>query len=78
MVIAKPVMRGLLTAQIKKHIIIAGVLSFAAVGVWKSTVQNPRKQLYADFYKEYDAMAEFERMRGLGLFQSCRPDGEEE
>ncbi|XP_027237079.1 cytochrome c oxidase subunit 6C-1 [Penaeus vannamei] len=78
MVIAKPVMRGLLTAQIKKHIIISGILSFAAVGVWKTMVQNPRKQLYADFYKEYDAMAEFDRIRNLGLFQSCRPDGEEE
>merc|ERR1712198_105353 len=78
MSLTKPVLRGMLTQQIKKHLIIATGLGFAAVAVWKVAVQNPRKQVYADFYKTYDAQAEFDRIRNLGHFQSCRPDGEEE
>ncbi|XP_050689348.1 cytochrome c oxidase subunit 6C-1-like [Eriocheir sinensis] len=77
MTLAKPVMRGLLVAQIKKHLIIASGLSTVAVFAWKFMVQDPRIQAYADFYKTYDAQAEFDRMRNLGLFQSCKPDGEE-
>ncbi|KAG7157774.1 cytochrome c oxidase subunit 6C-1-like [Homarus americanus] len=77
MSLTKPVMRGLLTSQIKRQLVIATVLSGVAVAGWKILVQNPRKQLYADFYKDYDAQAEFDRIRNLGLFQSCRPDGEE-
>ncbi|KAK7074164.1 Cytochrome c oxidase subunit [Halocaridina rubra] len=77
MSLPKPVMRGLLTAQIKKHIAIASVLCFITVGGFKVLVQDPRKRLYADFYKNYDALAEFNRIRNLGYLQSARPDGEE-
>ncbi|XP_045137579.1 cytochrome c oxidase subunit 6C-1-like [Portunus trituberculatus] len=77
MTLAKPVMRGLLTAQIKKNLIVATGLSVISVFAWKVFFQAPRKQAYADFYKTYDAQKEFDRIRNLGLFQSCRPDGEE-
>jgi len=40
------------------------------------TVTEPRKQAYADFYKEYDAMKEFNAMKEAGVFQSVRPSGE--
>ncbi|XP_076030290.1 cytochrome c oxidase subunit 6C-1-like isoform X2 [Oratosquilla oratoria] len=75
MTLAKPQMRGLLTNTIKKNLIIGTVLSVIAVCGWKYTVEVPRKKKYAEFYKDYDAMAEFERMKALGLFQSC---GQEE
>ncbi|KAK3874013.1 hypothetical protein Pcinc_021031 [Petrolisthes cinctipes] len=77
MSLAKPVMRGMLTAQIKKNLIVATGLSIVTVAAWKYFIQYPRMQKYADFYKDYDAQKEFDRIRNLGLFQSCRPDGEE-
>ena len=51
MTLAKPVMRGLLTAQIKKNLIVATGLSVITVFTWKVFFQAPRKQAYADFYK---------------------------
>ncbi|XP_053648785.1 cytochrome c oxidase subunit 6C-1 [Cherax quadricarinatus] len=78
MTIAKPVMRGLLASQIKRNIIIACGLSIVAATSWKLLVQDPRKRIYAEFYKNYDAQAEFDRIRNLGLFTSCKPDGEVE
>lgn len=40
------------------------------------TVTEPRKRAYADFYKQYDAVKEFNAMREAGVFQSVRPSGE--
>ncbi|KAK8384326.1 hypothetical protein O3P69_009246 [Scylla paramamosain] len=75
MTLAKPVMRGLLTAQIKKNLIVASGLSVISVLGWKFFFQYPRMQGYADFYKTYDAQKEFDRIRNLGLFHgSCRRD----
>ncbi|XP_064088987.1 cytochrome c oxidase subunit 6C-1-like [Macrobrachium nipponense] len=74
----KPVMRGLLGQQIKKNLIISGVLCIITVAAYKFGIQDPRKKRYAEFYKTYDAEKEFERIRNLGLLQSARPDGEEE
>lgn len=51
MVLAKPVMRGLLASQIKRNLIIASGLSVITVMSWKYLVQKPRIQAYADFYK---------------------------
>lgn len=39
-------------------------------------VTEPRKQAYADFYKQYDAVKEFNAMREAGIFESVRPSGE--
>lgn len=38
-------------------------------------VTEPRKQAYADFYKQYDATKEFNNMREAGIFESVRPTG---
>lgn len=40
------------------------------------SVTEPRKQAYADFYKQYDAMKEFTAMKEAGIFESVRPSGE--
>merc|ERR1712198_179348 len=74
---ATPQLRGLLNKQIGKHLKIAIGLSLGAAVAWKVIINDSRKRIYADYYKDYDAQADFERMRNLGLFQSCRPDGEE-
>lgn len=50
-VLAKPQMRGLLTAQIKKHLIAAGILSVATMLTYKFAVAEPRKATYAEFYR---------------------------
>lgn len=42
----------------------------------KYTVTEPRKKAYADFYKQYDAVKEFNAMREAGVFESVRPSGE--
>ena len=39
-------------------------------------VAEPRKQAYADFYKKYDSVKEFNAMREAGVFESVRPSGE--
>lgn len=40
------------------------------------SVTEPRKKAYADFYKQYDAVKEFNAMREAGIFESVRPSGE--
>ncbi|RXG68041.1 cytochrome c oxidase subunit 6C-1 [Armadillidium vulgare] len=74
MSLAKPKMRGLLATQITKNITVACILGVVSAVAWKFGIMEPRKKRYADFYKTYDADADFERMRKLGLFQSCPAD----
>ncbi|CAO2602513.1 Cytochrome c oxidase subunit 6C-2 [Lemmus lemmus] len=35
-------------------------------------VAEPRKKAYADFYRRYDSMKDFEEMREAGIFQSAK------
>ncbi len=49
--LAKPKMRGLLTDQIKKNLLIAGILSFGAMFTYKFLVADKRKTAYAEFYR---------------------------
>ena len=37
---------------------------------WYLGVNKPRKEAYKNFYANYDADKEFERMKGCGVFQS--------
>ncbi|XP_033822322.1 cytochrome c oxidase subunit 6C-1 [Periophthalmus magnuspinnatus] len=76
MSLPKPVMRGLLGKRLRFHLPIAFTLSLAAAIAFKYTVTEPRKQAYADFYKQYDATKEFNAMREAGIFESVRPSGE--
>jgi len=51
MSIAKPQLRGLLQNQIKKNLIISGVLVTALVVAVKFLRNDPKKRDYAEFYK---------------------------
>nr|CAD7592678.1 unnamed protein product [Timema genevievae] len=70
----KPQLKGLLAASIKFHLPIAIFVSIASGIAFKFLVCEPRKQRYAEFYKNYDIDKEFERMKQAGVFQSVRPD----
>ncbi|KAM4589043.1 cytochrome c oxidase subunit 6C [Odontesthes bonariensis] len=76
MSLPKPVMRGLLAKRLRFHLPIAFTLSFVAAIAFKYSVTEPRKQAYADFYKHYDSVKEFNSMREAGIFESVRPSGE--
>ncbi|XP_037108551.1 cytochrome c oxidase subunit 6C-1 [Syngnathus acus] len=76
MSLAKPVMRGLLGKRLRFHLPIAFGLSILAAAAFKYTVTEPRKQAYAEFYKQYDAVKEFNAMREAGVFESARPSGD--
>lgn len=53
--VSKPVMRGLLNAQIKKNLIISLVLAGISAVAVKQLVGNERKRKYAEFYR-YDML----------------------
>lgn len=76
MSLPKPVLRGLLAKRLRFHLPIAFTLSLIAAAAFKYSVTEPRKQAYADFYKQYDAMKEFTAMKEAGIFESVRPSGE--
>lgn len=65
---SKPMMRGLLNAQIKRNLIVSLVLAGISAVAVKQLVGNERKRKYAEFYRTYDAEKEFEEMRKKGLF----------
>jgi len=70
--IAKPVMKGMHVRQIKRDVAIATVISFVASTGWYFAVNKPRRDNYAAFYKNYDAEADFQRMKEAGVFQSVQ------
>ncbi|RZC36257.1 cytochrome c oxidase subunit 6C-1, partial [Asbolus verrucosus] len=72
--VVKPQLRGLLHNQIRMNLIVAGVMCFAAAVAQKVFVNDNRKKVYGEFYKNYDIEKEFDRMRNKGLFDSCEPD----
>ncbi|XP_042321471.1 cytochrome c oxidase subunit 6C [Sceloporus undulatus] len=69
----KPQMRGLLAKRLRKHIAVAFIFALGCAASYKFGVAEPRKKAYADFYKNYDAMKDFEEMRKAGVFQSVGP-----
>ncbi|XP_054841277.1 cytochrome c oxidase subunit 6C [Eublepharis macularius] len=73
--LVKPQMRGLLASRLRKHMIIAFIISFGCASLYKFGVTEPRKRAYAEFYKNYDAMKQFEAMRDAGVFESVPPKG---
>ncbi|XP_062266987.1 cytochrome c oxidase subunit 6C-1 [Platichthys flesus] len=76
MSLPKPLMRGMLAKRLKFHLPISFALALGAAIMFKYTVTEPRKQAYADFYKTYDSVKEFNAMREAGIFESVRPSGE--
>lgn len=49
--IAKPVLRGLHNASIKRNLIVSGVLVVISAVAVKYLRNDPRKNDYAEFYK---------------------------
>ncbi|XP_067625831.1 cytochrome c oxidase subunit 6C isoform X2 [Eurosta solidaginis] len=68
---SKPVLRGLHNATIKKNLTVAIALTAAVTVGWHFLVNKPKREAYAEFYKNYDAEKSFERMKNNGRFQSC-------
>ncbi|XP_001097441.4 cytochrome c oxidase subunit 6C [Macaca thibetana thibetana] len=71
-VLPKPQMRGLLARRLRFHMVAAFVLSLGVAALYKFGVADKRKKAYADFYRNYDAMKDFEEMRKAGIFQSVK------
>jgi len=68
--VAKPMMRGMHVESIKKNILMATVSATVTTTAWYFLVNKPRIQAYKDFYANYDAEKDFQRMKALGVFQS--------
>ncbi|KAG5196268.1 hypothetical protein JEQ12_010954 [Ovis aries] len=60
--LAKPQMHGLVAKHLQFHI----------VGAFMFAVAEKRKKAYADFYRNYDSMKDFEEMKKAGIFQSAK------
>ncbi|GLG99467.1 Putative cytochrome c oxidase [Gryllus bimaculatus] len=72
--IPKPQLRGLLNSAIKRNLLVAIVLTIISGVTWKIGVCDARMKRYADFYRTYDAEADFQRMKNAGVFTSCGPN----
>uniref|UniRef100_H0XIN3 Cytochrome c oxidase subunit 6C n=1 Tax=Otolemur garnettii TaxID=30611 RepID=H0XIN3_OTOGA len=68
--LAKPQMRGLLARCLWIHIVGAFVVSLGVAVFYKFAVAESRKKAYADFYRNYDSMKDFEEMRKAGMGQA--------
>nr|XP_020145695.1 cytochrome c oxidase subunit 6C-like [Microcebus murinus] len=66
--LAKPQMRGLLARRLRIHIVGAFIVSLGVATLYKLGVAEPRKKAYADFYRNYGSMKDFEEMRKAGIF----------
>ncbi|XP_020824879.1 cytochrome c oxidase subunit 6C [Phascolarctos cinereus] len=72
-VLAKPQLRGLLAKRLRIHIIAAFALSLGCATIYKFAVAEPRKKVYQNFYRRYDAVKDFEEMSQAGIFQYGKP-----
>ncbi|XP_004392063.1 PREDICTED: cytochrome c oxidase subunit 6C-like [Odobenus rosmarus divergens] len=68
----KPQMRGLLAKRLRFHIVRAFAVSLGVTAFYKFAVAEPRKKAYADFYRNYDSIKDFEEMKKAGIFQSAK------
>ena len=66
--LAKPQMRGLLAKHLRFHVVGAFIVSLGFATFYKFAVAEQRKKAYADFYRNYDSMKDFEEMRKVGIF----------
>ncbi len=72
--LAKPELRGYMVSYIKKHMVIGFAFStLCAVSVWYF-VARQRKINYEEFYRNYDPMKDYERMKRAGVFESVKAD----
>ncbi|NWV39740.1 COX6C oxidase, partial [Grantiella picta] len=66
-------MRRLLAKRMKFHLLGAFLLSMGCATLYKFGVAEPRKQAYAQFYKSYDPMKDFEAMKAAGVLECAAP-----
>ena len=66
----KPAMRGMMVSLIKRNMAVAFSVATVAAGSYWYFVARQRKLNYENFYKNYDAMKDYERMKAAGVFQS--------
>ena len=76
--IAKPVLRGYHLQEIKRNVILATAVSCGVSAAWYFFVNKARRDNYVNFYKNYDAEADFQRMKAAGVFNCCKEADEEE
>ena len=70
--LTKPQIQGLLAKRLRFHDVGAFIVSLGVAAFCKFVVAEPRKKAYADFYRNYDAMKDFEDMKKAGIFQSAK------
>uniref|UniRef100_A0A3Q2IAA5 Cytochrome c oxidase subunit 6C n=1 Tax=Equus caballus TaxID=9796 RepID=A0A3Q2IAA5_HORSE len=68
----KPQMQGLLAERVRFLILGAFTVSLRVAAFHKFAVAEPRKKAYADFYRNYDSVKDFEEMRKAGTLQSAK------
>lgn len=68
-ILPKPQMRGLLAKRLRFHIVVAVIVSLGAAASYKFGVAEPRKKAYADFYRNYDPVKDYEEMKKAGIFE---------
>ncbi|NXS00829.1 COX6C oxidase, partial [Oxylabes madagascariensis] len=66
-------MRGLLAKRMKFHLLGAFLVSMGSAALYKFAVAEPRKRAYAEYYKNYDPMRDFEAMKAAGVLESAPP-----
>ncbi|NXW68606.1 COX6C oxidase, partial [Hirundo rustica] len=66
-------MRGLLARRMKFHLLGAFLVSMGSASMYKFGVAEPRKRAYAEFYKKYDPVKDFEAMKAAGVLESAPP-----
>ncbi|XP_034853247.1 cytochrome c oxidase subunit 6C-like [Mirounga leonina] len=70
-VLTKPPMQGFLAKRLRFHFVGAFAVSLGVAAFYKFAVAERRKKAYADFYRNYDSMKDFEEMK-VGIFQSTK------
>ena len=61
-----------LAEDLQFHIVGAFAVSLGVAAFYKFAVAEPRKKAYADFYRNYDSMKDFEEVKKAGIFQSAK------
>lgn len=65
----KPELRGHGMKYHAKHLYIGMLLTGCFAIAFKKYVCEARQQRYKDFYENYDASKEFNRMQAIGIFK---------
>ncbi|OQV11682.1 hypothetical protein BV898_14026 [Hypsibius exemplaris] len=66
--LAKPVLKGWLAAETRRHAIYSFALSIGLCFAYRELVGEPRKRKYEAFWRTYDEHADFKRMVKAGLY----------